>query len=84
MGDEGTGKPRIVHSVQEPLDLGVLAVCEFGNQPQNKSSQTFRKWFWHQKRMLNPKHFLIMVSFKNRIFVTKNVFFFLFFYLLFG
>jgi hypothetical protein len=30
-------------------------VCEFENQPQKSSSQTFQKWFWIQKSILNPK-----------------------------
>jgi hypothetical protein len=52
-------------------------VCEFENQPQNKSSQAFRKWFWHHKRMLNlkkklSKHFLIMALKKKNAFCDKK------------
>jgi hypothetical protein len=54
-------------------------VFQFENEPQNKSSQTFRKWFWHQKRMLNQKkcskHFLIVAFFKKPVFVTVSVLF---------
>jgi hypothetical protein len=51
-------------------------VCEFENQPENKSSQTFRKWFWPQKSMLNPKNmvktFFDHGFFQKNDFVTKN------------
>jgi hypothetical protein len=54
-------------------------VCEFQNQPQKKSSQTFQKWFWYQKSMQNPEievpTFFDHGLFKKYVFVTKHVLF---------
>jgi hypothetical protein len=44
-------------------------VCEFENQLQNKSSQTFQKFFWHLKYANSQKSGL------NNFFVIKRDFF---------
>jgi hypothetical protein len=46
-------------------------VCEFENQPQNQTSQTFQKCFWHQKRMLNPKK-VFQAFFYRGLFLKKR------------